>query len=104
MIDQEARRRLLDAQNQADAAAASRDLARESVHRLQQEVSIAATIASEGIRGLPGPSEEAGVGTPGPGSESPTTLPPRQYRARCSPHIPRHRPAMGSQADQRRCH
>jgi hypothetical protein len=47
MIDQEARRRLLDAQNQADAAAASRDLARESVHRLQQEVSIAATIASE---------------------------------------------------------
>jgi len=47
MIDQEARRRLLDAQNQADAAAASRDLARASVHRLQQEVSIAATIASE---------------------------------------------------------
>jgi len=47
MIDQEARRRLLDAQNQADAAAASGDLARESVHRLQQEVSIAATIASE---------------------------------------------------------
>jgi hypothetical protein len=56
MIDHETRRRLLDAQNladaanaRADAAAASRDLARESVHRLQQEVSIAATIASESL-------------------------------------------------------
>ena len=47
MIDHETRRRLLDVRNQADAAAASRDLARASVHRLQQEVSIAATIASE---------------------------------------------------------
>jgi hypothetical protein len=54
MIDHEARRRLLDTQNQADAAnaradaaAASRDLARESAHRLQQEVSIAVAIASE---------------------------------------------------------
>jgi len=54
MIDHETRRRLLDVRNQADAAnaradaaAASRDSARASVHRLQQEVSIAATIASE---------------------------------------------------------
>lgn len=54
MVEHDAQCRLLDALNQADAAnaraeaaAASRDLARESVQRLQNEVSIAVAIATE---------------------------------------------------------
>ena len=54
MIEDDAQRRVVDAERQAnaaiaraEAATASRDLARESVHRLEREVSIAVAIASE---------------------------------------------------------
>lgn len=34
----------------------------------------------------------------------PTTLPPRQYQGRSSPHVPQHHPAAGSHVHQWRCH